>query len=600
MSIKTKLIALFIGFAVIPLALLADLSYRLAIKSVKDQTLSRLDVMVGTKANLIENYFRERRGDLKITQASLILKTAMPALNQYLDDRENPAFIAAYQGALYQMTALKQALKYNDVVIVSPAGRVLCAVDATVPGKRPGDQYPDRDGKLLAAARTGIYLSDVYLDRAQHGNPEIAIAAPVYDPAGGLLGMAILEINMDLVFHDIGETSELGRTGEMVLARRQGDATLFISPLRFPFGKPLQQALPFRPAANAYPIQMALTGHSGSGRARDYRDEDTLAAWRYLPDLGWGLVVKIDTAEVVAPVNQLRNWVFGIALAIIGLGVVLAWVFGKSITSPLLRLERGAAIVGEGLLDYKIGNTAPDEIGRLSRAFDQMTTRLESVTATRDELNTEIARRTRSEGEEVRIRKALATLSQVNQAMLRAAGEEELLPLVCRTMVEFGGYRLSWIGYKMDDPEQSVRPMAQAGFEEGYLENAGITWADNERGRGPTGQAIRTCQFSVCQNFLTDPAFEPWREQAITRGYASSLALPLFDNGKASRFGGTGPRTSARRTPCARATLCCAKWWATPRSSFILLTATRSLPSPRARASSPSSDRRDGARSASR
>ena len=37
----------------------------------------------------------------------------------------------------------------------------------------------------------------------------------------------------------------------------------------------------------------------------------------------------------------------------------------------------------------------------------------------------------------------------------------------------------------------------------------------------------------MCRNMLTDPAFAPWREQAIKRGYASSIVLPLMEEGKA-------------------------------------------------------------------
>ena len=85
---------------------------------------------------------------------------------------------------------------------------------------------------------------------------------------------------------------------------------------------------------------------------------------------------------------------------------------------------------------------------------------------------------------------------------------------------------MRWCGSAIaeNDENKTVRPVAHAGFEEGYLETLRITWADSERGRGPTGTAIRTGQPSMCRNMLTDPAFLPWREEAIKRGYASSLA----------------------------------------------------------------------------
>jgi putative methionine-R-sulfoxide reductase with GAF domain len=63
--------------------------------------------------------------------------------------------------------------------------------------------------------------------------------------------------------------------------------------------------------------------------------------------------------------------------------------------------------------------------------------------------------------------------------------------------------------------------------------NEGAVFTLPERGRGPTGTAIRTGKVSMCRNMLTDPHFAPWREQAIKRGYASSIVLPLMADGKA-------------------------------------------------------------------
>jgi PAS domain S-box-containing protein len=71
--------------------------------------------------------------------------------------------------------------------------------------------------------------------------------------------------------------------------------------------------------------------------------------------------------------------------------------------------------------------------------------------------------------------------------------------------------------------------MAWAGAEDGYLATAKITWADADRGRGPTGIAIRTGKTDCIQDFAEDPKAAPWRDSALQRGYRSSIALPLKD-----------------------------------------------------------------------
>jgi diguanylate cyclase (GGDEF)-like protein len=88
---------------------------------------------------------------------------------------------------------------------------------------------------------------------------------------------------------------------------------------------------------------------------------------------------------------------------------------------------------------------------------------------------------------------------------------------------------MAWVGYKVDDEQKSVRSVAQAGFEQGYLERAAISWGENERGQGPTGLAIRTGQTQLAKNISTDPRLSPWREDALKHSYSSSIALPLKD-----------------------------------------------------------------------
>lgn len=130
----------------------------------------------------------------------------------------------------------------------------------------------------------------------------------------------------------------------------------------------------------------------------------------------------------------------------------------------------------------------------------------------------------------LRLNRALNLLSKCNSLLIHAENEQELLANICRLSVETGGYLMAWVGFGEHDAEKTVRPVAQSGYEEGYLESINITWADTERGRGPTGTAIRAGLTEVNQNCLTNPKMVPWRAAALERGYQSSIALPLICN----------------------------------------------------------------------
>lgn len=138
--------------------------------------------------------------------------------------------------------------------------------------------------------------------------------------------------------------------------------------------------------------------------------------------------------------------------------------------------------------------------------------------------------RKRSEERLRRSNRALVALSNCNQALIRTTDEKALLQQICQIVVEKTGYRLCWVGYAEQDEGKTVRPVARAGFEEGYLKTVNVTWADSERGQGPTGTCIRTGQTVLVKNMSSDPRFAPWRAEALKRGYASSIAIPLSNS----------------------------------------------------------------------
>ncbi|MDR9440299.1 MAG: GAF domain-containing protein, partial [Halomonas sp.] len=120
------------------------------------------------------------------------------------------------------------------------------------------------------------------------------------------------------------------------------------------------------------------------------------------------------------------------------------------------------------------------------------------------------------------VNRALRVLSTVNSKLVHAEQEAELLQNICRVCVELAGYRLAWVGFALQNEAKTVSPVAASGFEEGYLARAAISWADNARGQGPTGMAIRTGKTQVNRDFLSDPRMAPWRDDALLRGYRSS------------------------------------------------------------------------------
>ena len=125
----------------------------------------------------------------------------------------------------------------------------------------------------------------------------------------------------------------------------------------------------------------------------------------------------------------------------------------------------------------------------------------------------------------------LQTIAAVNEMLLDELPEHELMARICQELVHESLFRMAWIGLVADDGV-TVRPVAQAGFADGYLAQIEIRCDDSPKGRGPSGTAIRENSTVVNNDTETNARFAPWREQARAHGIGSSAATPLRAHGR--------------------------------------------------------------------
>jgi len=146
------------------------------------------------------------------------------------------------------------------------------------------------------------------------------------------------------------------------------------------------------------------------------------------------------------------------------------------------------------------------------------------------ETNNDITERKQAAEALHRLNRELRAISNCNQILLRATDEQSLLEQICRVVCEEAGYPMAWVSWVEHDEAKSVRPVAWAGTDAAYLDNAKISWSEEtERGRGPTGKAIWSGKSCCVQDFATDARVAPWRDLLLQHGFRSAVALPLKD-----------------------------------------------------------------------
>ena len=159
----------------------------------------------------------------------------------------------------------------------------------------------------------------------------------------------------------------------------------------------------------------------------------------------------------------------------------------------------------------------------------------------------DVSARRQSEQMLSHLNRALRMLSAGNKVLIRARSEQQLLDEICRIAQEYGGYRVAWVGYALNDEGCTTKPVAQAGVDAATLAQIRVCWSDTQpAGCGPSGVAIRSGEVTVLEHLTDDPNFGEWSQYAAQFGRGTVVSLPL--RGAARVFGALTLHLSEQRT----------------------------------------------------
>ena len=119
----------------------------------------------------------------------------------------------------------------------------------------------------------------------------------------------------------------------------------------------------------------------------EYRDR--IAAYSYIPEYDWIVVSVSYRDEVFAPLNSVRNIFLVIFIVSLLPLIWLSWRISRSITLPIEQLQRRFAAGAAGDLSVRLPTQRGDEIGRLSRYFNDFMSRLEDEHRLREQAQSE-------------------------------------------------------------------------------------------------------------------------------------------------------------------------------------------------------------------
>jgi len=246
-----------------------------------------------------------------------------------------------------------------------------------------------------------VYISDVEHYKASYGEPAFFIGSTVFD-GDKFIGALIYQLNpedIDRVMTDNKQWEQqgLGKTGESFLV---GQDFKLRSSLREFLENPnqyfkilrthgvSQENIDWIKRTNSPVLiqevktegaKRALAGQTGEMEEFDYRGKRVLKSYQPIR-IGrheWGLVAKIDKAEALQGVRQLRDALLLLTAILIPLLTLLSLGLARSFIDPIRRLIAATKAIASGDSSVQVKLDTEDEFGELSSSFNNMANTLQ-------------------------------------------------------------------------------------------------------------------------------------------------------------------------------------------------------------------------------
>jgi signal transduction histidine kinase len=339
LTLRRRLLALFLALATAPILALGGLTYVQSVRAL-ESLLGRQTAELASRASAgISDRMMLRESDLLL----LTENAQTQRLFREMADH-GQASAAAREAAERFLPAVWAQVRdsYESIELLTTEGRVIMRLGETA-GPEASDPRP----------RTWLARREI-----RDGSGE------------RLLGILSAQLRVDPLLPTALLETRFGSAGRtIVVDRTSGRVVYHVEPSRI--GRPLSDLLPS--GTNVAVDASASPLHIGGG------DSARVASVVALNEPPWSVIATAATAEFAGPFHAMRTLNLAVVLAVTAAMTLVFVVMLRRSTQSLTRLTSAADAVGRGEFAPVLPAAGDDEVGRLTTAFAAMVTRIRTM-----------------------------------------------------------------------------------------------------------------------------------------------------------------------------------------------------------------------------
>ncbi|TAF66011.1 MAG: PAS domain S-box protein [Cytophagales bacterium] len=401
-KISTKITLLVIFIVLISTVSVSFIAYQLSESSIEERYLESVNVIAKLKSQKIDIFLDKLKENLRFSsnlkavreklQKELLInndnnnitlkKDSLQKQNDttqnnietnniiYKNDNEVYDLLKALQSNFYQI---------KNIYLTDKEGKIIFKTDKNtdLSARKIKDYYLNEEGDPITSAGDSIIFTGVYNSQNKK-EKYFSIYAPVIDKTRQILGLIVYEVTMDYIYEIASDTLGLGKTGEILLIKRYGNKITYLNPLKEDKDAALKK---YAVVGESEFLDKAVRGYGYETytTGTDYRGEQVLATWRFIPEVNWGVIVKVDNNEIYAPSYRLRNVFFIAGAVVIIISVIIGVIFSRILIEPLQSLKDTIELLSQGVLPKELEQSTADEFGEMSQLLNELVTNLKNT-----------------------------------------------------------------------------------------------------------------------------------------------------------------------------------------------------------------------------
>jgi HAMP domain-containing protein len=351
-DIRTKLALALVFVSLLSMALLGTFAYQTSARLLQEISVRQLDALAESKKRDLVKVQEGWRDQLRLIRSRTDLRDN---LQRYFVSQDEVALRRVREIIENAVTATDNL---DRIDILDLDGNEVVGFGQV---ERPHKHDMPQDSQLIVYG--GSYVTE-------SGSLRVMFTSLLNIDGQGIGAIEVVFDGLDL-YSVTGNYTGLGETGESVVVKQDGESVLVLNPVRH------DDEYKYRRLSNeqaSLPMSRVLGGEDFvfDERVKDYRDVDVWAATRYLEDLQWGLIVKVDAAEEAKRANQLREAMIDIALALSAFAIIGGTLLGLYLARPIHDLALLVERVREGELTLRADISGDDEIAYLAESVNEL------------------------------------------------------------------------------------------------------------------------------------------------------------------------------------------------------------------------------------